>query len=163
MITLKEFTLDKGTKNLNGNYELSSELIDTYKDEISKLKEFKNVKLTSFRRDNRDVLNEISVILYDNDELKKDIALYSVELIPIGYASDCLMNPVKDGATVIQNLMKPNHSIVSYICFTVNVEQTKEESLRDDLHSILDKILENPTEYVATPIMGLKITGVFGN
>ncbi len=163
MTTLKEFILTNGVKNENGNYELSFELLDKYKDEISKLKEFKNVKMSTIQYDNRDIINEISVILHDNDEVKKDVVLYKVELIPTWYDFNSLTKPVKDGVAIIQNVIAPNYDIVNYICLTIKVEQTKEESLREELHSLLDKILDNPTEYLATPNMILKVSGIFSD
>jgi hypothetical protein len=93
--------------------------------------------------------------LYDDTKFKGKVYLYNLSLTPEVYDPNLLLNPVKDGAAIGPTIYDPiEFTPRKHILLTWNPEMAqdisginKELTFKNDIHKLLDDVLENPEEY----------------
>jgi len=93
--------------------------------------------------------------LYDDTKFKGKVYLYNLSLTPEVYDPNLLLNPVKDGASIGPTIYDPmDFTPRKHILLTWNPEMAqdmigvnKELTFKNDIHKLLDDVLENPEEY----------------
>jgi hypothetical protein len=93
--------------------------------------------------------------LYDDTKFKGKVYLYNLSLTPEVYDPNLLLNPVKDGASIGPTIYDPiEFTPRKHILLTWNPEMAqdmigvnKELTFKNDIHKLLDDVLENPEEY----------------
>ena len=95
--------------------------------------------------------------------------LYSISLTPEMYDPSKMLKPVKNGAAISPAIYNPmTFEPTKHILLTWSPEMaqdlsvTKDETtLRNDIHKLLDDVLDNPEEYRTKGTKGILIRGVF--
>jgi hypothetical protein len=93
--------------------------------------------------------------LYDDTKFKGKVYLYNLSLSPEVYDPNLLLNPVKNGAAIGSTMYDPmDFTPRKHILLTWNPEMAqdisginKELTFKNDIHKLLDDVLENPEEY----------------
>jgi hypothetical protein len=93
--------------------------------------------------------------LYDDTKFKGKVYLYNLSLSPEVYDPNLLLNPVKAGAAIGPTIYDPmDFTPRKHILLTWNPEMAqdmvginKELTFKNDIHKLLDDVLENPEEY----------------
>lgn len=93
--------------------------------------------------------------LYDDTKFKGKVYLYNLSLTPEVYDPNLLLNPVKNGAAIGPTIYDPiEFTPRKHILLTWNPEMAqdmigvnKELTFKNDIHKLLDDVLENPEEY----------------
>jgi hypothetical protein len=93
--------------------------------------------------------------LYDDTKFKGKVYLYNLSLSPEVYDPNLLLNPVKNGAAIGPTMYDPmDFTPIKHILLTWNPEMAqdisginKELTFKNDIHKLLDDVLENPEEY----------------
>ena len=93
--------------------------------------------------------------LYDDTKFKGKVYLYNLSLTPEVYDPNLLLNPVKNGASIGPTIYDPiEFTPIKHILLTWNPEMAqdisginKELTFKNDIHKLLDDVLENPEEY----------------
>lgn len=93
--------------------------------------------------------------LYDDTKFKGKVYLYNLSLTPEVYDPNLLLNPVKNGAAIGPTMYDPiDFTPIKHILLTWNPEMAqdmigvnKELTFKNDIHKLLDDVLENPEEY----------------
>jgi hypothetical protein len=93
--------------------------------------------------------------LYDDTKFKGKVYLYNLSLTPEVYDPNLLLNPVKNGASIGPTMYDPmDFTPIKHILLTWNPEMAqdisginKELTFKNDIHKLLDDVLENPEEY----------------
>jgi hypothetical protein len=93
--------------------------------------------------------------LYDDTKFKGKVYLYNLSFTPEVYDPNLLLNPVKNGAAIGPTIYDPiEFTPRKHILLTWNPEMAqdiigvnKELTFKNDIHKLLDDVLENPEEY----------------
>jgi hypothetical protein len=93
--------------------------------------------------------------LYDDTKFKGKVYLYNLSLSPEMYDPNLLLKPVKHGAAIGPTIYDPmDFTPRKHILLTWNPEMAqdmigvnKELTFKNDIHKLLDDVLENPEEY----------------
>ncbi len=106
--------------------------------------------------------------LCDNTKFKKRVYLYTLELSPEIYNPNILHKPVKNGASISPVIYSPE-DFTPYKSITIqfspeamqDAQLLVGESIEDQLHKILQDILDNPKDYTPKGDRAVMIRGVF--
>lgn len=161
--------LSIGIKNytLYGEKELSvikEKLLEC--EEFSEVTELEFVSTPVISVDGNPLVAQ-SLKINDGTKIKGKCYLLSVMYTPEMYDPKSINEPVKDGASITPTLynpqtFEPNKKIVlSFSPERPANEMASEELLRQELHDLLDKVLDSPEEYKVKGIRGILIRGVF--
>ena len=104
----------------------------------------------------------------DNTKFKGKVYLYNLSLSPIMYDPNKLLTPVKNGAAIGPTIYDPtDFTPRKHILLTWNPEMSqdiiglqKELTFKNDIHKLLDDVLNNPEEYKVKGERGLLLRGV---
>lgn len=103
-------------------------------------------------------------------KIKGKCYLYSISLTPVMYDPNQLIKPVKNGAAMGPTIYDPmTFEPRKHILLTWTPEMAQdlfegtnnEETLRNDIHKLLDDVLDNPEEYRTKGTRHVLIRGVF--
>ena len=107
--------------------------------------------------------------LGDNTKFDGKVFLYNLSFTPEIFDPNSLHTPVKNGALITPALydpmtFEPTKKIV--LTWTPEMAQdisgiNKELTLRNDIHKLLDDVLDNPEEYRVKGVRGIMVRGVF--
>jgi hypothetical protein len=106
--------------------------------------------------------------LYDDTKFKGKVYLYNLSLTPEMYDPNLLLKPVKNGAAIGPTIYDPmDFTPRKHILLTWNPEMAqdisginKELTFKNDIHKLLDDVLENPEEYKVKGERGVLLRGV---
>jgi len=178
---LKEFVeiveLGKSEQNLLMDNLLYGKLLEKYKEIISKTDEFKECESLDIleyplvKSKDGKVLTPYTVKLSDVMKFKGRCYLLSLTLTPEMYDPTLLLKPVKDGAAIGPTVYDPitfepkRQILLSYnpsVHFNFkNPFEHSEEFKRDEIHQLLDKVLDNFDEYKIKGHREVLVRGLF--
>ena len=176
---LKEFVeiVELGKTENDSFNELYGEQLKKYKDIILKTDEFKDCESldileypVSKSKDGK-VLTPYTIKLSDIMKFKGRCYLLSLTLTPEMYDPTLMLKPVKDGAAIGPTVYDPitfepkRQILLSYnpsVHFNFkNPFEHSEEFKRDEIHQLLDKVLDNFDEYKIKGPREVLVRGLF--
>ena len=168
--------LSRNDNGLHMDNLLYGKDLEKYKKIIMNTDEFKECDSLEIlehplvKDNNGEILTTSTVKLSDVMKFKGKCYLLSLALTPVMYDPNQLIKPVKNGAAmgpVIYDPMtfEPRKHIL--LTWTPEMAQdlfegtNNEETLRNDIHKLLDDVLDNPEEYQTKGFRGLLVRGLF--
>jgi hypothetical protein len=154
---------------------LNSKVLEEVKDELLKFDVFSecdDLEIVHFVRFGVEDDKTLSVQTYKYKEgmkFKGKGYLYSITLTPELYDPSKMLEPIKNGASISPAIYNPiTFEPTKHILLTWSPEMaqdlsvTKDETtLRNDIHKLLDDVLDNPEEYRMKGTRHIMIRGVF--
>lgn len=154
---------------------LNSKVLEEVKDELLKFDVFSEcddleiVHYPTFIVGNDKVLTTQTFKYEEGMKFKGKCYLYSITLTPEMYDPIKAFEPVKNGASISPAIYNPNtFEPTKHILLTWSPEMaqdlsvTKDETtLRNDIHKLLDDVLDNPEEYRMKGTRHVLIRGIF--
>ena len=176
---LKEFVeIVELSKTENDSFnELYGKQLKKYKDIILKTDEFKDCESldileypVSKSKDGK-VLTPYTINLSDVMEFKGRCYLLSLTLTPEMYGPSLMLKPVKDGAAIGPTMYDPiTYEPKRQILLTYNPSvhfnfdnkfESTENFKRNEIHQLLDKVLDNFDEYKIKGVKEVLVRGLF--
>jgi hypothetical protein len=110
-----------------------------------------------------------TIKLDNNMRFIEDAVIYSISLTPEVYDPNRILTPVKDGAAIGPTVYDPmDFTPKRQILLTWTPEMAQdllaantEENIRNDIHRLLDDVLDNPEEYKVKGDRGVMLRGMF--
>ena len=154
---------------------LNSKVLEEVKDELLKFDVFSEcddleiVHYPTFKVGDDKVLTTQTFKYKEGMKFKGKGYLYSISLTPELYDPSKMLEPVKNGAAISPAIYNPiTFEPTKHILLTWSPEMaqdlsvTKDETtLRNDIHKLLDDVLDNPEEYRMKGTRHIMIRGVF--
>lgn len=160
--------------NIQNQTLYGEKVLSQYKDKLLACEEFKEVTDIEFMStptisvDGKPLVAQ-SLKIGDNTKLKGKCYLLSVMITPEIYEPNSINKIVKDGATITPTLYNPitfeplKKIILSFSPERPMNELGSEEIIRKELHNLLDKVFDNPKEYLVKGVKNILIRGIFEN
>ncbi len=156
---------------------LNSKVLEEVKDELLKFDVFSEcddleiVHFPTFKVGDDKVFTTQTYKYSEGIKFKGKGYLYSIYLTPELYDPSKMLEPVKNGAAISPAIYNPmTFEPTKHILLTWSPEMaqdlsvTKDETtLRNDIHKLLDDVLDNPEEYRMKGTRHVLIRGVFEN
>lgn len=154
---------------------LNSKILEEVKDELLKFDVFSEcddleiVHFPTFKVDENKTLTAQTYKYKEGIKFKGKCYLYNISLTPELYDPSKMLEPVKNGAAISPAIYNPmTFEPTKHILLTWSPEMaqdlsvTKDETtLRNDIHKLLDDVLDNPEEYRMKGTRHIMIRGVF--
>ena len=154
---------------------LHSKVLEEVKDELLKFDAFSEcddleiVHFPKFKSEEGKTLTAQTYKYSEGIKFKGKCYLYSISLTPELYDPSKMLVPVKNGAAISPAIYNPmTFEPTKHILLTWSPEMaqdlsvTKDETtLRNDIHKLLDDVLDNPEEYRMKGTRHIMIRGVF--
>jgi hypothetical protein len=154
---------------------LNSKVLEEVKDELLKLDVFSECDDLEIVHIPTFVLEDGKPVLVQNFKyeegmkIKGKCYLYSISLTPEMYDPIKAFEPVKNGASISRTVYDPmTFEPRKHILLTWSPEMAQdlrgsndEKTLRNDIHKLLDDVLDNPEEYRTKGTRHVLIRGVF--
>lgn len=159
-------------KNAFGEPFAVSYVLELLKDELQKCDEFKNARLiiahTPIVNDVDDESKQVSMatyLLHDETVFSGKCYLYSISLSPEIFKPADIHKVVKDGCSITPTMYNStNFRPYKQILLNYEMEMMDgSKPSREILHTKLDEILDNPTEYQMKGERGIFIRGYMGS
>lgn len=149
--------------------------LDKYKNIIKECDEFAKcdsldiLTMPLVKGNDDKIYSAITVKLSDLMEFKGKCYLLSLALTPEMYDPNQLLKPVKNGAAIGPVMYDPmSFEPRKHILLTWSPEMAQDVSganheftLRNDIHKLLDDVLDNPEEYKTKGFRGIMVRGLF--
>ena len=139
-------------------------------DEFAKCDSLEILKMPLAKKVGGGVYTANTIKLSDLMEFKGRCYLLSLGLTPEMYDPSRLLKPVKNGAAMGPVIYDPaTFEPRKHILLTWTPEMAQdlfegtnnEETLRNDIHKLLDDVLDNPEEYKTKGVRGIMVRGLF--
>ena len=167
--------LSKEGNDLYSDNTLYGKNLEKYKDIIMNTDEFKECESLEIleyplvKSRNGEILTVPTIKLSDVMKFKGKCYLLSLGLTPEMYDPNQLLKPVKNGAAMGPVIYDPStFEPRKHILLTWSPDVTQdlsgtnnEETLRNDIHKLLDDVLDNPDEYKTKGFRGVYVRGLF--
>jgi hypothetical protein len=167
--------LSKKEDDLFMDNTLYGKNLEKYKDIIMNTDEFKEcdsleiLEYPLVKSRNGEILTVPTIKLSDVMKFKGKCYLLSLGLTPEMYDPNQLIKPVKNGAAMGPTIYDPStFEPRKHILLTWSPDVTQdlsgtnnEETLRNDIHKLLDDVLDNPEEYKTKGFRGVYVRGLF--
>jgi hypothetical protein len=154
---------------------LNSKVLEEVKDELLKFDVFSEcddleiVHFPAFKVGEDKTLTAQTYKYSEGIKFKGKCYLYSISLTPELYDPSKMLEPVKNGAAISPAIYNPmTFEPTKHILLTWSPEMaqdislTKDETtLRNDIHKLLDDVLDNPEEYRMKGTRHIMLRGVF--
>jgi hypothetical protein len=148
---------------------LNSKVLEEVKDELLKFDVFSEcddleiVHFPTFKVGDDKVFTTQTFKYQEGMKFKGKCYLYNISLTPELYDPSKMLEPVKNGAAISPNLYNPSTFEPSKkIVLTFSPEgQMDEETKKQEIRDLLNKVLENPEEYKTKGTREVLIRGVF--
>lgn len=154
---------------------LNSKVLEEVKDELLKFDVFSEcddleiVHFPTFKVDEDKTLTAQTYKYKEGIKFKGKCYLYNISLTPELYDPSKMLEPVKNGAAISPAIYNPmTFEPTKHILLTWSPEMaqdlsvTKDETtLRNNIHKLLDDVLDNPEEYRMKGTRHIMIRGVF--
>jgi len=161
---LNEIFIEKGLDNSDNNL-LIIEFLKSYKDELLKFDEFKDVEeiiimdSPSIKNDNGEIIQTKHYRLTENFKLKGKVYLYNILFTPPICDMKDFYKEVKNGCSITHTMYdSTNFDLCKQIRIKFN---PWEENVKGKLHKLLDDILDNPQEYEVKKSRDIIFVGIF--
>jgi len=149
--------------------------LDKYKNIIKECDEFAKcdsldiLTMPLVKGKNGEIYTTNTIKLSDLTEFKGRCYLLSLGLTPKMYNPNQLIKPVKNGAAIGPTIYDPStFEPRKHILLTWSPEMAQDMSgtnneltLRNDIHKLLDDVLDNPDEYKTKSFRGILVRGLF--
>ena len=149
--------------------------LDKYKNIIKECDEFAKcdsldiLTMPLVKGKNGEIYTTNTIKLSDLTEFKGRCYLLSLGLTPEMYDPSRLLKPVKNGAAIGPTIYDPStFEPRKHILLTWSPEMAQDVSgandeltLRNDIHKLLDDVLDNPEEYKTKGLRGVLVRGLF--
>jgi hypothetical protein len=167
--------LSKKEDDLYMDNTLYGENLDKYKhlikecDEFAKCDSLEILTMPLVKGKNDEIYTSQTIKISDLMEFKGKCYLLSLGLTPEMYDPSQLIIPVKNGAAMGPTIYDPStFEPRKHILLTWSPDVTQdlsgtnnEETLRNDIHKLLDDVLDNPDEYKTKGFRGVYVRGLF--
>jgi hypothetical protein len=154
---------------------LNSKVLEEVKDELLKLDVFSEcddleiVHIPTFVLEDGKPVSAQNFKYKEGMKIKGKCYLYSISLTPEMYDPIKAFEPVKNGASISRTVYDPmTFEPRKHILLTWSPEMAQdlrgsndEKTLRNDIHKLLDDVLDNPEEYRTKGTRHVLIRGVF--
>ena len=154
---------------------LNSKELEEVKDELLKFDVFSEcddleiVHFPTFKVGEDKILTVQTFKYNEGMKIKGKCHLYSISLTPVMYDPNQLIKPVKNGAAMGPTVYDPmtfeprKHILLSWSPeMAQDLSGSNDETtLRNDIHKLLDDVLDNPEEYRTKGTRHVLIRGVF--
>jgi hypothetical protein len=154
---------------------LNSKVLEEVKDELLKLDVFSEcddleiVHIPTFVLEDGKPVSAQNFKYKEGMKIKGKCYLYSISLTPEMYDPIKAFEPVKNGASISRTVYDPmTFEPRKHILLTWSPEMAQdlrgsndEKTLRNDIHKLLDDVLDNPEEYRTKGTKHVLIRGVF--
>ena len=134
-------------------------------DEFAKCDSLDILTMPVVRGENDEIYTTATIKLSDLMEFKGKCYLLSLSLSPEMYDPSQLNKPVKNGAAISPTLYDPlTFEAKKHIVLTWSPEMVgtdNESTLRNDIHKLLDDVLDNPEEYKTKGTRDVLVRGLF--
>jgi hypothetical protein len=154
---------------------LNSKVLEEVKDELLKLDVFSEcddleiVHIPTFVLEGGKPVSAQNFKYKEGMKIKGKCYLYSISLTPEMYDPIKAFEPVKNGASISRTIYDPmTFEPRKHILLTWSPEMAQdlkgsndEKTLRNDIHKLLDDVLDNPEEYRTKGTRHVLIRGVF--
>ena len=154
---------------------LNSKVLEEVKDELLKFDVFSEchdleiVHFPTFKLGEDKVLTTQTHKYGENIKYRGKCYLYSISLTPELYDPSKMLEPVKNGAAISPAIYNPmtfeptKHILLTWSPeMAMDLSVTKDETtLRNDIHKLLDDVLDNPEEYRIKGTRHIMMRGVF--
>ena len=175
LVSKKNHTWPSGVKFADETC-LYGENLDEYKhlikecDEFAKCDSLDILTMPIVKGNDDKIYSANTVKLSDLMEFKGRCYLLSLGLTPEMYDPSRLLKPVKNGAAMGPVIYDPaTFEPRKHILLTWTPEMAQdlfegtnnEETLRNDIHKLLDDVLDNPEEYKTKGVRGIMVRGLF--
>ena len=150
--------------------------LDKYKhlikecDEFAKCDSLDILTMPLVKGKNGEIYTPKTIKLSDFIEFKGKCYLLSLALTPEMYDPTQLIKPVKNGAAMGPTIYDPStfeprkHILLTWtpeMALDLFEGTNNEETLRNDIHKLLDDVLDNPEEYKTKGVRGILVRGLF--
>ncbi len=174
LISKKNHTWDSGVKFVDETC-LYGENLEEYKllikecDEFAKCDSLDILTMPLVKGKNGEIYTTQTIKLSDLMEFKGRCYLLSLALTPEMYDPSQLLKPVKNGAAIGPVIYDPiTFEPRKHILLTWSPEMVQDISvtnnelmLRNDIHKLLDDVLDNPEEYKTKGVRSVLVRGLF--
>ncbi len=168
--TLKDILIGTSFDSVLNSVDLEKikdELLKT--DAFSECEDLEIVHYPTFKLGEDKVLTTQTHKYGEDTKYRGKCYLYSISLTPEMYDPSKMLEPVKNGAAISPAIYNPmTFEPTKHILLTWSPEMaqdlsvTKDETtLRNDIHKLLDDVLDNPEEYRMKGTRHIMIRGVF--
>jgi hypothetical protein len=154
---------------------LNSKVLEEVKDELLKFDAFSEcddleiVHFPTFKLEDDKVLTTQTYKYSEGIKFKGKCYLYSISLTPELYDPSKILEPVKNGAAISPAIYNPmTFEPTKHILLTWSPEMAQdlsvnkdETTLRNDIHKLLDDVLDNPEEYRMKGTRHIMMRGIF--
>lgn len=154
---------------------LNSKVLEEVKDELLKFDVFSEcddleiVHFPTFKVDEDKTLTAQTYKYKEGMKIKGKCYLYSISLTPELYDPSKMLEPVKNGAAISPPIYNPmTFEPTKHILLTWSPEMVQdlsvnkdETTLRNDIHKLLDDVLDNPEEYRMKGTRHIMMRGIF--
>jgi hypothetical protein len=154
---------------------LNSKVLEEVKDELLKFDAFSEcddleiVHYPTFKVDEDKALTTQTFKYEEGIKFKGKCYLYSISLTPELYDPSKMLVPVKNGAAISPAIYNPmTFEPTKHILLTWSPEMAQdlsvnkdETTLRNDIHKLLDDVLDNPEEYRMKGTRHIMMRGIF--
>jgi hypothetical protein len=138
-------------------------------DEFAKCDSLDILTMPLVKGKNGEIYTTNTIKLSDLTEFKGRCYLLSLGLTPKMYNPNQLIKPVKNGAAIGPTIYDPStFEPRKHILLTWSPEMAQDMSgtnneltLRNDIHKLLDDVLDNPDEYKTKSFRGILVRGLF--
>jgi hypothetical protein len=145
-------------------YTISSPLLKIIEENLVLCDEFLNVNSLSILDEPMDGGKQcVTAKLPDDYVFSGDVKIYSIGLTPPIYNPDEYMKPVKNGC-VITPLICDMETFIPKRKLIMDLSVSNNKSLnqiREDLHSLIDDIINNTKDYHSKETRGILIRGIW--
>jgi len=149
-------------------------VLEQYKEQILKCEEFKGLtslefaEFPAYKDENDEVKTIMTYKLGDNTIFNGKGIILSLSLTPEMFDPNKLTTPVKDGAVITPTFYNhKNFEPYKRIVLEFSPERMQdgisnhEEIVRQELHDLLDKVIDNPQDYTPVGERHVLIRGIF--
>lgn len=154
---------------------LNSKVLEEVKDGLLKFDAFSEcddleiVHFPTFKLEDDKVLTTQTYKYSEGIKFKGKCYLYSISLTPELYDPSKMLEPVKNGAAISPAIYNPmtfeprKHILLTWSPeMAQDLSGTKDETtLRNDIHKLLDDVLDNPEEYRMKGTRHIMMRGIF--
>ena len=154
---------------------LNSKVLEEVKDELLKFDAFSEcddleiVHFPTFKVGEDKILTVQTFKYNEGMKIKGKCHLYSISLTPELYDPSKMLEPVKNGAAISPAIYNPmTFEPTKHILLTWSPEMAQdlsvnkdETTLRNDIHKLLDDVLDNPEEYRMKGTRHIMMRGIF--
>jgi len=145
--------------------------LEPLKEELLECDEFLGCEEINFMEAPIEIINDSTYVaqtmkIGNDTEFVGTPYIYNISFTPEIYDPNSVHKPVKDGAAITPLLynpttFEPSRKIVLQFNPEGLMDETSDETKKQEIRDLLEKVLQNPKEYVIKGERGIMVRGVF--